>query len=502
LACAVAGFGTAFAASADFDGDGQSDLSNFEPDTGNWSARKLDGTVLFTGLNWGWNEAPPVPGDYDGDGTNDLAVYHRESGNWYIRKQDGTVLVWAKNFGYEAAHAVVAEDYNGDGATDMAVYDPAQGKWYIATLKGEVLAWGASWGGGSVHPIPGDYDGDGKADLALYDRGSGSWYIRTLDGLVLAANLTWGYRNARPVAGDFDGDGTDDLAVYDRQAGKWYIRTVSGTVLAWDLSWGYAGARAVPGDYDGDGRSDLAVYSEADGLWYIRRLDGTILSWAQNWGGKGRVPVGLYGDGSSGFIAVAFGDSITYGRGSSSNGPLTGYPRMLDHRLEARFGGFSYVINTGIPGESTPAGLNRIGTTLDTYKPDLVLILQGVNDLLNPGTEGRVVNNLRSMAQIAKTRGISPVLATLCPLVSRSFRDRGDQHARVISVNPSIRALASQQAVPIAELYAGITSVPRWQNSLFDSNSSIHPNDAGYLILRNVFLDVLSKGLESGQFPY
>jgi lysophospholipase L1-like esterase len=502
VCCAWGGFQTAPAAPTDFDGDGRSDLSCFEPDTGNWSARKLDGTVLFTGLNWGWNEAHPVPGDYDGDGTNDLAVYHRESGSWYIRKQDGTIFLWAKNFGYDAAHAVVTEDYDGDGATDLALYDPAEGKWYISSLDGKILAWGVQWGWAQAHPVPGDFDGDGKGDLAVYDRFSGKWYIRTLDGLILAWGEPWGYGRARPVTGDFDGDQKTDLAVYDSLAGKWFIRTLSGTVLAWDMSWGFSGSQAVPGDFDGDSLSDLAVYSEADGTWYIRRLDGTVLGWALNWGGKGRVPVGLYGDGSSGFITVAFGDSITYGRGSSSNGPKTAYPRWLDHRLETRFGGFSYVINAGIPGEHTRQGLARIGGVMDTYRPDLLILLQGVNDLLLPDQESWVISNLNGMVQTARRRDIPTVMATLCPLVSRSFSDRGDQHARVISINPSIRALAGQRHAPIAELYAGITSVSNWQNRLFNSNSSIHPNDAGYQILRDSFLEAIRKGLNAGQLPY
>jgi len=145
------------------------------------SYRKI--SAAAPGQNWGWNATVPVPGDYDGDGESDLAVYWPESGNWYIHlSATGTILV--QNWGWSAALPVPG-DYDGDDKTDIAVYWPEGGKWYIlssASQQGLVQSWGWS----EVDPVPDDYDGDGKTDIAVYWQDVGNWFVRkSIDGSML-----------------------------------------------------------------------------------------------------------------------------------------------------------------------------------------------------------------------------------------------------------------------------------------------------------------------------
>jgi hypothetical protein len=80
---------------ADFDGDGRTDLSVFRPSDGNWWVMSsADGTVGVR--HFGANGDKIVPGDYDGDGRIDLGVFRPSDRNWYVqRSSDGTVTaVW------------------------------------------------------------------------------------------------------------------------------------------------------------------------------------------------------------------------------------------------------------------------------------------------------------------------------------------------------------------------------------------------------------------------
>ena len=453
-------------------------------------------------MSWGWNETHPVPGDFNGDGMSDMAVYHRKTGAWFIKTKAGATLAWNMVWGHKNAHAVGFGDYNNDGSDDMAVYDPFASTWFIKTLAGYVLAWNRPWGASHFQPVPGDYDGDGTTDLGMYDRNAGKWYILSLDKGVLAWAIPWGFSTARPVPGDFDGDGKHDLAVYQKQAGAWFIRTVSGTVLAWNRKWGFASGRSVPGDYDGDGRDDLAVYAP-NGAWYVLSIaSNQVLRYGTQLGGDRAVPIGMYGHGGEGHIIMAHGDSITYGRGSSSNGPPTSYPDFLDQRFEPEFGGISYVINSGVPGESTRRGKDRLLVNLDQRKPTLTLIMEGTNDMFFQFTDSTILNNLTFMANSAKARGSSVVMATLPPIVSRLWENRDLQHARVFGINPSIRTLAGSLGWPYAETYNSIASKDNWRNVYFKSSETLHPNDEGYKIICDEFMKSIRAGINAGTFVF
>ncbi|MGB7948946.1 MAG: kelch repeat-containing protein, partial [Candidatus Binatia bacterium] len=118
--------------------------------------------------------------DFDGDGTTDIGVYR--NGAWFIvRSIDGgaTVTGW----GGLPQDKPLPADYDGDGKTDFAVY--RDGAWFIVrSADGGVTETG--WGGlPQDKPLPADYDGDGKADIAVYR--DGAWFIlRSSDGGVSA----------------------------------------------------------------------------------------------------------------------------------------------------------------------------------------------------------------------------------------------------------------------------------------------------------------------------
>src|SRR5262249_38848468 len=107
---------------SDFDGDGISDISVYEPATGIWSS--LSSLANFTTAithTWGTSTDVPVPGDYDGDGKTDPAFYRPSTGEWQVllsaSSYASTTLVWGIN-----GDIPVPGDYDGDGKTDLAVY--------------------------------------------------------------------------------------------------------------------------------------------------------------------------------------------------------------------------------------------------------------------------------------------------------------------------------------------------------------------------------------------
>lgn len=74
-------------------------------------------------------------------------------------------------------------------------------------------------------------------------------------------------------------------------------------------------------------------------------------------------------------ILVAFGDSLTAGRGVA---PEETYPARLNEKLALN--GYRYrVVNAGVSGDTTAGGVRRVDWVLKS-KPDIVIVELGAND--------------------------------------------------------------------------------------------------------------------------
>jgi len=177
---------------------------------------------------------------------------------------------------------------------------------------------------------------------------------------------------------------------------------------------------------------------------------------------------------------IAFGDSITYGRGSSTNGPRTGYPAILQTILNYNFAPTTFhVYNEGVPGEETADALNRIDSVLDTHPAAIILIMEGTNDMNNNLAGETVQENLKQMAFRARNRGVMPVLTTLIPTVPSilpgQYRLTKNFYARGY-----VQILARAYGIPCADQWNAFCGTPSWANVLMDWATGNHPNDNGY----------------------
>ncbi|NEX20402.1 arylesterase [Thiorhodococcus mannitoliphagus] len=98
---------------------------------------------------------------------------------------------------------------------------------------------------------------------------------------------------------------------------------------------------------------------------------------------------------------LAFGDSLTQGVGVN---PPDSYPSVLE-RLSGR-----RVINAGVSGEETEDGLPRLRDLLARTTPDLLLLLEGGNDILRNRDLKATKRNLAAMIELAEEQGVEVVL--------------------------------------------------------------------------------------------
>ena len=108
---------------------------------------------------------------------------------------------------------------------------------------------------------------------------------------------------------------------------------------------------------------------------------------------------------------VAFGDSLTAGYGL----PLTqSYPSLLQKKLDAD--GFKYeVVNAGVSGDTSAAGLRRIDWTLDAGGIRILILELGANDFLRLQPVAETKKNLAQIIERSKARGGPPPSRTSAP---------------------------------------------------------------------------------------
>jgi len=140
----------------------------------------IGGRDLYTAVRVSVNRSSTA--DFDGDGRTDLSVFRPSDSTWYVM-QSGTNTMRAQQFG-ASGDRIVPGDYDGDGRTDFAVFRGVSGTgtWFILQSSDNAFR-AVHWGLDTDTPTPGDYDGDGKTDIAVYR--NGVWlFINSSNGQV------------------------------------------------------------------------------------------------------------------------------------------------------------------------------------------------------------------------------------------------------------------------------------------------------------------------------
>jgi acyl-CoA thioesterase-1 len=194
---------------------------------------------------------------------------------------------------------------------------------------------------------------------------------------------------------------------------------------------------------------------------------------------------------------LCFGDSMTAGfiAISSSwlrNAPGDSYPAQLQLLLSDRYRNQSIVVeNAGIMGEWAEDGKLRIVSVVRAFRPDVVVLLEGANDLSGLGSAGidSALDGLENMLRDARGLGARVILASLPP--HRSSGSPGGFSPIVPEFNLAVQRLALRQGVLFADVYQAFAS----DTSLIGPDG-IHPTARGYGRIAQTIFDVLRANFE------
>lgn len=169
---------------------------------------------------------------------------------------------------------------------------------------------------------------------------------------------------------------------------------------------------------------------------------------------------------------LSFGDSLTYGYGVSKD---LSYPSKLSELLHVE------VVNEGISGEFSDKGLARLPALLDKYKPQILVLCHGANDILKRNDLSATKANLNKMVSIAKEKGVFVLLVGVPSYDILTF-----------SVPSFYYEVAKENGIEIED-----RALKKILESDELKSDQVHPNKLGYELMAKNIAKILNESYRS-----
>ncbi len=307
---------------ADFNGDGKTDVATLFADTGILKVALSNGTGFLPKTAWisGFAVGKQlILGDFNGDGRTDIAAYDSAAGTVRVATSDGTKFVdsgiWLS--GIAAGSTVLTGDFNGGGLTDLYITSQDASGWLIKVARstGTGFLMGTSYrptlGALTGTPMPADINGDGMTDLVAFNKATGTWsvHLNTNGFNAVGSYSVVGFgTNMAPVVADMNQDGRADIGYYDAANKKVVYRSSinGGFGAAQTKTFSFslidpATTQIQAADFNGDGLMDFMTFDS------MGRSDLAISG-----GTKFQDLVSSYDNGFGGKLSIAYGSSSDY----------------------------------------------------------------------------------------------------------------------------------------------------------------------------------------------
>jgi lysophospholipase L1-like esterase len=158
------------------------------------------------------------------------------------------------------------------------------------------------------------------------------------------------------------------------------------------------------------------------------------------------------------------------------------------------FSGKPYV-NRGISGQTTPQMLLRFRADVINLKPTAVVILAGTNDIAGntgPSTLEMIMNNLISMAELAKANNIKIILSSVLPAYDYPWKPGLEPWEKIAALNEMIKVYSEKNGILYLDYYSSMVDDRGGMKDEY-TYDGVHPNEAGY----DVMEPLVEKAIEN-----
>lgn len=173
---------------------------------------------------------------------------------------------------------------------------------------------------------------------------------------------------------------------------------------------------------------------------------------------------------------IVLGDSIASGYGVTET---EAFPSILSRQLGVP------ILNRGVSGDTTAAGLNRLQNDVLSAEPWLVIVELGGNDFLRRIPKSETEQNLRQIITSIQDKGAIAILLGI------NMGLTGDSYQQIYD-----RVAKDTKAYLIPQVLKGILDDTRYRQ-----DDVIHPNPAGHALLATRIAKDLQPILQKATWP-
>ena len=156
-------------------------------------------------------------------------------------------------------------------------------------------------------------------------------------------------------------------------------------------------------------------------------------------------------------------------------------------------------IGRGISGQTSPQMLLRFQSDVIALEPDVVVINAGTNDIAeNTGTYSPsfTLNNIKSMAEVAKAHGIKVILTSVLPHDRFGWnKNVTDVTQKVDELNQEIKAYADENKFPYVDYNREMRDAKGAMKEGLSADG-VHPYPDAYLLMEALVKPVIDKQLK------
>ena len=152
-------------------------------------------------------------------------------------------------------------------------------------------------------------------------------------------------------------------------------------------------------------------------------------------------------------------------------------------------------INRGIGGQTTPQMLLRFRQDVIDLRPRVVVILAGTNDIAGntgPMTLDQIMDNLISMAELARQNDIEVILCSVLPAFDYTWRPGLEPNKKIPALNAMILEYTkSNEGVHYLDYFSAMADDRNGLPKTY-SEDGVHPTLEGYKVMEPLLLEVVN----------
>ncbi|WP_252736980.1 SGNH/GDSL hydrolase family protein [Zobellia galactanivorans] len=155
-------------------------------------------------------------------------------------------------------------------------------------------------------------------------------------------------------------------------------------------------------------------------------------------------------------------------------------------------------INRGISGQTTPQMLLRFRQDVIELRPKVVVLLAGTNDIAGntgPSTLDMIMDNIKSMAEIAVANDIKVILSSTLPAFDYPWKPGMEPAQKIVDLNKMIKAYADEKGHIYLDYFSALADERNGLPKKY-ANDGVHPTVEGYKVMEPMVEKAIAQALK------